>query len=188
MDDYIADFHETEEASSLMYALGRLSIEWSFTEHLMATLIWRYVGDTQRGALITANLGNQSRADVLLGLTKDHEKDEAVRAFIAGMAKTFNKLRESRNTLMHSHSISKSRNAKPEWRRMAKSGRHVGVLADLADLSALVEKSAEISEACVQFSVFHTKREHGAPLPPLPEIPAPPNTLIQSPPVDHEDD
>jgi hypothetical protein len=102
---YFVGYHETDEAAVLVYNLGRLSLEWNMVEHFFSTLIWELLGDYPTGMTVTGGMGNQSRADVILGLARQRIKNPDALDRIEFACKTFNTLRENRNILIHSHSI-----------------------------------------------------------------------------------
>jgi hypothetical protein len=99
------DFHNTDECAQLMRLIGIISVDWNFCEVLFSHLIWHYVGGLEVGRLITPELGNQSRADVLLALARKHEKSKRYLECVEFAALVFNRMREWRNKLVHSHSI-----------------------------------------------------------------------------------
>ncbi|WP_290814503.1 hypothetical protein [Ferrovibrio sp.] len=130
------DFHNTEEAMFAVYQLGKISLVWNYCEHILGVLIWPHFGDYKKGMAVTANLGNQSRADLLMDLVNKFEENKAIIKKIEFATKAFNRLREIRNILMHSHSIEQRDNKMFEWRRTASKGPsgHTGSLASVADL------------------------------------------------------
>src|SRR5688572_9223636 len=112
---FIPDYHETEEAMPLVYNLGRMSLEWNMMEQFFTGLIWTYLGDHGVGMAVTSGLGNQSRADVLLGLARQRKNKPELLKRVEFACKAFNILRENRNMLIHSHSIFASSTGKPHW-------------------------------------------------------------------------
>src|SRR5262245_51174286 len=105
MDSFIADYHEAEEAFPLVYDLGRLSLEWNMVEQFFTALIWEFLGDYPTGIAVTGGMGNRSKADVILKLSRDRIGNSDVVDRVEFACKVFNILRENRNMLMHSHSI-----------------------------------------------------------------------------------
>lgn len=103
---FYADYHETDEAVPLMYQLARVSVEWNMVEHFFAALIWEMLGDFRTGKAVTGGMGSQSRADVVLGIARQKLKDPEALDRIEFACKAFNILRENRNSLIHTHSIS----------------------------------------------------------------------------------
>lgn len=181
---YYADYHETDEATFLVYDLGRLSLEWSMVEHFFAALIWELLGDFPTGKTLTGNMGNQSRADVILGLARQRLKEPAVLDSIEFACKAFNTLRENRNFLIHAHSISPPENGKkPLWRRSGKGqGDFIGTEADLADLETVIAQICDLGKFVIELVPHrhprHSKRLKGK-LPPLPDKFPPPCILTQ---------
>jgi hypothetical protein len=189
------DYHETEGAMGLVYGLGRVSIEWNMVEQFFTVLIWRYVGDDLRiGMAITSNLGNQSRADVLIALARQHQGDPELLERVEFACKAFNILRENRNMLMHSHSIHDLETGKkPIWVRATGRGPkgHATVEADVADLENIVSDLARLGMFAVYLTEhvrpFGKRRRKRGPLPeifPLPRklSPPPPEAPKDAPP------
>jgi hypothetical protein len=141
MDKFIPDYHETEEAFPLVYDLGRVSLEWNMVEQFFTTIIWEILGDYSTGMAVTSGMGNTSKADVVLRLSRERIKDQDTLDAIEYACKAFNILRVNRNILVHSHSIFRAENgSKPQWRRATGKGPagHISAEADLADLERLI--------------------------------------------------
>ncbi|MFG1298949.1 hypothetical protein V5F49_04045 [Xanthobacter sp. V3C-3] len=140
------DYHETEEAFGIVYNLGRFSLEWNMIEHFFSCLIWQYIGDMEIGSAITSGMGNVSKADVLLALARQRPDNDELIERIEFACRAFNSLRESRNILIHSHSIYPNIGDKPHWRRSTGKGRekHSSVEADMADLEQLVADTCSL--------------------------------------------
>ncbi|PBC09108.1 hypothetical protein [Mesorhizobium sp. WSM3859] len=134
--DFDPDYCESKEAIPLVHALGLISIDWNMTEQFMTALIWNYVGGHEIGMSVTNNIGNRSKADMLLDLAKKFEKDKKILLNIEQTVKAFNILRDNRNMLMHSHTVDKNKNGHCEWRRQNPKAPlgSVGMIADLEDL------------------------------------------------------
>ena len=179
-----ADYHESKECGPLLYALGMISIEWNYVEQMMTALIWCYVGDVDRGLAVTANIGNQSRADMLLALCKKSKVEPDMLDRVEFSTKAFNMLREKRNILIHSHSITPHESGKPEWRRA--SGKaplgHIGTLADENDLKVMLSEIVNLSSFLLSLVVREMGKKHDAALSPMPDKFALPRKLTQLPP------
>ncbi|SDN64331.1 hypothetical protein [Afipia sp. GAS231] len=188
MGSFIADYHETEEALPLVYNLGRLSLEWNMVEQFFTTIIWELLGDYSSGMAITGGMGNTSKADVALRLSKQRLKDQDVLNAISFACKAFNILRVNRNMLIHSHSIFRGDNGdKPQWRRATGKGPvgHASAEADFEDLERLIAEVCTLGlfvTALVPF--LHPKRRkhwRNKSRPQLPtEFPMP-SLLVQPP-------
>jgi hypothetical protein len=143
MNTFVADYHETEEAFPLVYDLGRISLEWNMVEQFFTAMIWELLGDYPTGMAITSGMGNTSKADVVLRLSRERIRDDDTLEAIEFACKAFNVLRENRNMLVHSHSIFRGEDGKkPHWRRATGKGPagHISVEADLADLERLISE------------------------------------------------
>lgn len=178
-----ADYHETDEAVPLMYQLARVSLEWNMVEHFFAALIWEMLGDFRTGKAVTGGMGTQSRADVVLGIARQKLKDPEAIDRIEFACKAFNILRENRNSLIHTHSISPPENGgKPLWRRTGKGqGSYVAVEADVDDLGEIISQICDLGKFVVSL-VTHLHPRHRRrlkKLPPLPDKFPLPNILPQ---------
>jgi hypothetical protein len=141
VDSFIADYHETEEAFPLVYNLGRVSLEWNMVEQFFTAMVWELLGDYRSGMAVTGGMGNTSKADVVLRLSRERVRELDTLDAIEFACKAFNILRENRNILIHSHSIFRSENGgKPHWRRATGKGPagHITAEADFADLEKLI--------------------------------------------------
>ncbi len=147
IDDITADFHERPAGELLLYMIGYASIEWNYCEHSLSTLIWHYVGDTHIGSTVTAKMGNVSRADALLSLARRFEKRRKYLECVEFATKAFNRLREMRNIVMHSHSIVNVSKEQVEWRRASTAAPlgHVGSFIRKEELAIFVMKIKELS-------------------------------------------
>jgi hypothetical protein len=176
MDSFAADYHETEEGSILVYELGRISLEWNMVEQFFSAAIWEMLGDYPAGMAITAGMGNLSKADVVLRLSKERLKDKDTLEAIEFACKALNVLRDNRNVLMHSHSIFPGENgSKPQWVRA--SGKdptgHKATEADLKDLEELISQICGLGKFVVELVPFlHRKRRKNWPEGQQPSLPA----------------
>jgi hypothetical protein len=144
---FIANYHETDEGFPLVFNLGRFSLEWNMVEQFFTALIWEYLGDHQTGMAVTGGMGNQSRADVLLGLARQRNENPDLIDRVEFACKAFNILRENRNMLMHSHSIYPDEaGGKPHWRRATGKGPHghVSCEANFEDLERLIAQTSAL--------------------------------------------
>lgn len=182
-DNWTLDYHETDECVPVVYLLGRISIDWNFCEHFFSTLAWQYLGGVKKGLTVTSNLGNQTRADLVLNLARKFEKDAEIIGKIEFAAKAFNRLREIRNTLMHYHAIIPHESGKLEWRRTSSSSPtgHTGSLAGLNDINDVLNYIAKLSLFLTAIVVHKIAIENGHAPMPLPEIFPLPNKLSQVP-------
>ena len=178
------DFHAREECAEIMRSLGIIVIEWNFVEVLFGHLIWHYVGGIEVGSLITPELGNQTKADVLVLLARKHEKSRRLRECIEFAAKAFNRLREIRNILVHSHGvIAAPRGPKLIWTRM--SSRRPGPVSVPIEHRHFVEiydAVAYLGMFVAALHAFHLARARGVRTA-LPEIFALPDIPTQPRPV-----
>jgi hypothetical protein len=96
--------------SEAVYAdVGRMALNWSYTEYMIEILIWRYVGSVDVGHLFTSQMGNQGRSDVLKYLATYEEPDEVGRQTILHGLEGFGILRLSRNKIVHSYNFFQGR-------------------------------------------------------------------------------
>jgi len=187
MASFIADYHETEEAFPLVYDLGRVSLEWNMIEQFFTATIWELLGDYRTGMAVTSGMGNTSKADVVLRLTRERVHDADVLQAIEFACKAFNVLRENRNILIHSHSIFRSeKGAKPHWRRATGKGPegHLSAEADLADLEKIIADICSLGLFIVALTPFlHRRRKQHWPGKTRPELPAqfPMPSLLKQP-------
>lgn len=174
------DFHATESCAPAMHVLGMIAIDWSMCEHSFGTLIWIYVGDVDKGYAVTAALGNQSRADLLFELVKKQERSKAVIERLEFASKCFNILRETRNSLMHSHMVVPHKSGKLEWVRQSNNKPRVtSCLADMDDLIGVHVYIGLLFCFINDIQIYFLKKRNGAKRPPLPEIFPLPSKLIQ---------
>jgi hypothetical protein len=188
MSDFVADYHETEEALPLVYDLGRVSLEWNMVEQFFTAMIWELLGDYPAGMAVTGGMGNVSKADVVLRLSRERIRDEDTLEAVEFACKAFNVLRENRNKLIHSHSIFRSENGgKPHWRRATGKGPtgHVSVEADLADLEKVIAEICNLGKFTTALVPFlHRRRRKHWPDKTRPRLPAKfpmPSPLVQVP-------
>jgi hypothetical protein len=141
MASFVADYHETEEALPLVYNVGRVSLEWNMVEQFFTATIWEMLGDYPAGMAVTGGMGNVSKADVVLRLSRQRIRDKDTLDAVEFACKAFNILRQSRNVLIHSHSIYPAEDGgKPIWRRASGKGPsgHLSVKVDFEDLENLI--------------------------------------------------
>jgi hypothetical protein len=161
MSSFIADYHETEEALPLVYNLGRVSLEWNMVEQFFTTLVWELLGDYPTGMAVTGGMGNTSKADVVLRLSRDRLKDKETLHAIEFACKAFNILRVNRNVLLHSHSIFRGENgSKPHWHRATgkSPAGHVSTEADFEDLEQLIAEICALGLFVTDLVPFLHKR------------------------------
>jgi hypothetical protein len=188
MAHFVADYHETEEAFPLVYDLGRISLEWNMIEHFFTAIIWELLGDYPSGMALTSGMGNRSKADVVLRLSRERISDEDTLAAIEFACTAFNILRENRNILMHSHSIFRGENGqKPHWRRATGKGPagHVSAEANLADLEKIIAEICALGIYTTGLVPFlHKRRRKHWPNKVRPDLPSkfPLPTLLAQPP------
>lgn len=85
--------------------VGRITIYWSFAEYMIETLIWRYIGDVDKGHIVTAQLGSQSLTDILEALVSGLEEDTEAKEAITHAVEGFHILRVNRNKIVHSYNF-----------------------------------------------------------------------------------
>lgn len=165
------DYHTTEGCGVFMYHLGILSIDWNWCEHMFASLIWSYIGGIEKGLLVTPAIGNQSRADILLGLVRQYERSKKTICAFEFAAKAFNRLREIRNILMHSHSVRLHKSGKLEWVRMSSKGPyHMIVLIGIDEFVDIFNSVGELVLYITELSSRNLAKRNGLRPPPLPGI------------------
>lgn len=145
-------------------------------EQFFTALIWELLGDYPTGMAVTGGMGNQSKADVILRLSRERIRKSEVIERIEFACKAFNILRENRNMLIHSHSIFRSDNGgKPTWHRAAGKGPrgHISAEADFEDLETLIAQTCALGIFTTELIPFlHPKRRrHWVDKKP-PELPA----------------
>lgn len=154
-----SDFHETEAFQPTMLALSHFAIQWNWAEHSFNVLLWQYVGDMQTGAMYTAGLGNQSRADTLLALARKKEKNKDVINKIEFVASVFGKLKSNRNSLLHAHSIHKYEDEeKPRWIRASNNPKsvHIYCHADNSDVTHNFMWASALGNCLLELIVYYT--------------------------------
>lgn len=175
MELFNPDYHETEDAFPLVYNLGRLSLEWNMVEQFFTAMIWELLGDYAAGMAVTSGMGNTSKADVVLRLSREQITQQDTLEAIEFACKAFNVLRENRNMLIHSHSIFRGeKGGKPHWRRATGKGPqgHLGVEADFSDLERLIAEICALglfTTALVPF--LHPRRRKHWPNKVRPDLP-----------------
>lgn len=147
------------------HAIGVITINWSVAEGTLCGLIGLYLGDTEHvGPLVTTNLGNVSRCDLLKGLAQEREKNPTVLAAVLHSIHCFDINRENRNLLIHNTPLTSYAGS---YLSVTK-GRHK-IVSSFADVSiSLYERVATEIEALDKFMWlvrFHL--EYGEPLPSL---------------------
>jgi hypothetical protein len=150
MGSFIADYHETEEAFPLVYNLGRVSLEWNMVEQFFTALIWELLGNYPVGMAVTGGMGNQSKADVVLRISRERIRNPETFDRIEFACKVFNILRTNRNILIHSHSIFRSEvGGKPIWRRATGKSPHghISAEADFKDLEELEQIQVDFTRS-----------------------------------------
>jgi hypothetical protein len=176
-----ADFHEMKESAEAVYLLGLISFQWNMVEHHMSTLIWNYAGGYELGASITAGLGNQTRGEVLLSLSRKAEKNRELQDRIEFIAKAFRILRENRNILMHSHSIEPHPTGKLAWRRT--SGKpdplHVTSLLEVSDLDKILSEISALGLLIVSVYIHANPNLNRAAVPLMPMFTLPTKLTTQ---------
>ncbi len=165
------DYFETSDAMPAIYALGRISISWNFCEHILSTLIWQQFENTEKGVAVTQLVGNQTRADMLLNLTRRHENNPDVVSRIEFATKAFNRLRENRNILMHSHSLAPHDDGGLVWTRTSKSATlgHTNSIASISELVAINESIVELTKYMLDLLMYYVSVENDTNIPPLPQ-------------------
>lgn len=86
-------------------AIGYLIVMWNGLERNLVACIWKAGGWTQEiGEMVTADLGNVARIDLLLNLVNHSIKeDELIHQEISLNCKLFDYLRSARNELAHGY-------------------------------------------------------------------------------------
>lgn len=169
IDHPFTDYHETAEGQPVVYLLGLISIDWNYLEHFFGTLIWHYLGGHRAGPTVTAKMGNQSRADLLLALARKFEKNREFVERVEFAAKVFNRLRENRNVLMHSHSVIFRVDEKLEWRRASSAVHgHVSSLIGLDDLVSIHSSIGHLFMFVLELQLYQFAVRKRRAKPPLP--------------------
>lgn len=101
-DDWIS--RDDEVALDRYYhALGVIHARWTVVELQFQQIIWRAMGvpEAQIGGAVTFDMGNVARANLLLTLIREIQKDAGAIDMVEHVAKLFNRNRENRNFLSH---------------------------------------------------------------------------------------
>jgi hypothetical protein len=144
-------------------------------EQFFTSMIWELLGDYSTGMAVTSGMGNQSKADVVLRLSRERIRDSDTLEAIQFACKVFNILRENRNMLIHSHSVFRDENGeKPHWRRATGRGPvgHISAEADFTDLERLIAEICTLgvfTTALVPF--LHPRRRKHWPNKKRPQLP-----------------
>jgi hypothetical protein len=172
---FVADYHETEAALPLVYNLGRVSLEWNMVEQFFTTIIWELLGDYPAGMAVTGGMGNVSKADVVLRLSRERIRDKDTIDAVEFACKAFNILRQNRNVLIHSHSIYPAESGgKPTWRRASGKGPsgHLSAKIDFEDLENIIAQICELGVFITGLVPFlHRRRRKHWPYKVRPQLP-----------------
>ena len=179
------DWHHTENAGIYLHALGLLSIEWNMTEHYMSMLVAGFMSNSPASAPVAMSMGNQSKTDALLTLASTRNISKIGMKHIEFAAACFNRLRENRNILLHSHSMVPRKGQKIEFRRARASAPtlHLGCLTTLDEIGDNLVKTIAlgqfISVLWIKTSRARHMKKSGLPWPNIFPLP---NKLTQLPP------
>ena len=156
------DWHETEEAVPLVYLLGKVSLEWNMAEQFQTSLMWSLLGSNSVGMAITGNLGNRPKQAIIAELMDQRTDAAKLRSFVKQTGRNFSALQETRNLLVHSHSIFRG-SEKPEWRKATGKGPHghISVLADQDDLRLIIDQIAELAQTYVGLLCYLQAAKNG---------------------------
>lgn len=162
---------ESSVGAEFVHAIGVITVNWSIAETTLCGLIGIYLHDTKDvGPLVTTNIGNVSRCDLLKGLVKAREKDPNTAAAVLHGVHCFDIGRENRNLLVHNTPLSSYAGS---YLSVTK-GRHQ-IVSSFADMSIeLYERVAREIATLDEFLWrvrFHI--EYGEPLPSLSTLPKP---------------
>lgn len=158
-EDIFPDYHEHDDFQPTMLALSHFAIQWNWAEHNFNVLLWQYAGDMISGAMFSASLSNQARADSLLSLVKRDEKDRKIRELVEFCVKAFTTINANRNALLHAHSISMdstNEDKRPRWARASRNPRslHVYCYADINDVTDNLNASCMLSILLGELIIF----------------------------------
>lgn len=89
-------------SKELAHAIGVININWNWCEFLLEHILGTYIGTQQRVAdRLISPLGARTRCDILTGLVKELETDDARAKCVLHFIACFDICRENRNLLTH---------------------------------------------------------------------------------------
>ena len=115
-------------------------------EQFFTALVWQLLGDHGVGMAVTGGLGNQSKADIVLNLSRQQPNNSELVSDVEFACRAFNIIRENRNILLHSHTILPTEDGAVNWRRATGRGPkgHVTTRASFDDVEALIQSTCNL--------------------------------------------
>lgn len=143
------DWHHTDEAAQCIHAVGLFSIEWNMVEHQFTITLANFMGGLFIGQSVATTIGNQTKAELLMKFFSIKPELASGVPIIENICKIYNRLRENRNILMHSHSIVPRANEKIEFRRAHPKSPmgHVGSLTSIEEIYQNIAATLALSQA-----------------------------------------
>lgn len=97
IEDYINSQPTTEDYAQI----GRITLQHTSLEFELETLVWKYMGDIDKGHITTARMGAQDITEVLMTLVEWTEPDDGLAEAIEWGVQCFHALRLKRNSIIH---------------------------------------------------------------------------------------
>lgn len=97
IDEYINSQPTTEDYAQI----GRITLQHTSLEFELETLVWKYMGDLDKGHIATARMGVQDITEVLMTLVEWTEPDDGLAEAIEWGVQCFHALRLKRNSIIH---------------------------------------------------------------------------------------
>ncbi len=117
-DVEIVDFHETPAGAPYVWMLGRIVLDFNYTEHQLNTLLWAYAtDDLADGHSLTSQLGSRSVSDLIGTFARKVESDPVVIELTEFAIKAFEICRINRNMLAHTMTLEDQPGDQKVWIR-----------------------------------------------------------------------
>jgi hypothetical protein len=102
---HFADFKNSRPTEADFAAIGRIALQHTSLEYQLESMVWFYMGDTDKGHIATARMGMTEITDVLQTLVEWTEPDDGVADSIEWAIRCFNILRLNRNSVIHGYNF-----------------------------------------------------------------------------------
>lgn len=149
---HMLDEFRNKEPSETDYAeIGRIAVQHSSLEYQLESLVWRYMGDVDKGHIATARMGIREITDVLKTLVDWTEPDDALADSIEWGIQCFHELRLKRNRIIHGFNFS----ADQKSGKLFIEGRTRSIVFDAFDQFEICRKTLQrVTEEQVLLSMF----------------------------------
>lgn len=97
----LADFRNRTPSDQDFAEIGRIAIQHTSLEFQLEALVWRYMGDIDKGHIATSQMGIQELTNVLKTLVEWTEPDDTLADCIEWGIECFHALRKLRNDIIH---------------------------------------------------------------------------------------